>query len=90
MFRAPDPELSQGDIIDDVPHFRVRAPLEIDRTVTLKGNRRYWAPYPYPPQEGKTPDATGKSIQLPPFHVKEGEQVPILCRFTRGIVVRHV
>src|SRR5260370_35446739 len=88
MFRAPDAELSQGDIVDDVPHFRVRAPLEIVREVTVKGNRRYWAPFPYPPEEGKTPDA-GKSIKLPPFHVKEGEQVPVLCRFTRGMVLNY-
>ena len=89
MFRAPDPELSQGDIIDDVPHFRVRPPLEIVRTVTFKGNRKYWAPFPYPPEEGKTPDAAGKSIQLPAFHVKEGEYLPVLCRFTRGIVLNY-
>jgi hypothetical protein len=91
MYREPDPDLSQGDIVDGVPHLRLRAPLEIVRRITLRGNRSSWAPFPYPPVEGQTPDAQapGKSIILEPFHVQQGEHVPVLARFTRAIVLNY-
>jgi hypothetical protein len=49
------------------------------------------APFPYPPVTGKTPDAEapGKTIRLPPFHVKEGEFIPVLCQFTRAVVLNY-
>jgi hypothetical protein len=88
MYRTPETELSQGDIVDDVPHFRVRPPLEIVRRWTAKGGREWWIPFPYPPVVGKTPD-TGKTIKLPPFNVKEGEVVPVSCRFTRALILNY-
>src|SRR6266566_523341 len=89
FYRELDPELSQGDVVDGVPHLRLQSPLEVVRRVTLRGNREMWAPYPYPEVEGKTPDAAGKSISLPPFHVKEGEYLPVLARFTRALVLNY-
>ncbi len=91
FYRPPDPELCQGDVIDDIPHLQLKPSLEIIREVTVAGGRRYWAPYPYPPVAGKTPDAQapGKKIILPPFHVKEGECLPVLSRFTRAIVLNY-
>jgi hypothetical protein len=98
----PDAELSQGDIIDGVPHLRLAslhqdpdlrrtAPLEIIRRITVRGDRQQWAPFPYPPQEGKTPDAErpGKTIILAPFHVKEGEFLPVFSQFTRALVLNY-
>lgn len=89
MYRLPDPDFSQGDVIDDVPHLRLRPPLEIIRKITVGGGRQQWAPFPYPPEEGKTPDAQrpGKTINLPPFHVKEGEYLTAFSRFTRAILL---
>ncbi len=91
MYRLPDLELSQGDIIDDVPHLRLRPPLENIRKITVGGGRLQWAPFPYPPEEGKTPDAArpGKTINLPPFHVKEGEFVTAWSRFTRAMLLNY-
>ncbi len=91
LYRVPDAELSQGDIVDGVPHARLTMPLEIIRRITGRGDRQLWSPFPYPPQEGKTPDARtpGKTIILEPFHVKEGEYLPTLSRFTRAIVLNY-
>jgi hypothetical protein len=91
MYRPLDADLSQGDIIDDVPHLRLRPGFEVVRQITGRGNRPLWAPFPYPPEEDKTPDAKvpGKTIILPPFHVKEGEYIPVLSQFTRGVVVNY-
>ncbi len=91
LYRMPDQELSQGDIFDAVPHLRLTQPLEVIRQITVRGGRRQWAPFPYPPEEGKTPDAQvpGKSIILEPFHVRDGEYLPVLARFTRAIVLNY-
>src|SRR5438552_3377511 len=91
MYRQPDPDLSQGDIVDDVPHARLRNPIEVVRRITLPGQREAWAPFPYPPVEGKTPDAKapGKKIILDPFHPQQGEVVPVACQFTRAVVLNY-
>ncbi len=52
IYRPRDAELSQGDIIDGVPHLRLRPQLEIIRQITVRGGRMMWAPFPYPAQDG--------------------------------------
>jgi hypothetical protein len=91
IYRSPDNKLSQGDIVDDIPHLHFKPPITIIRPVTMRGARAQFAPFPYPPEEGKTPDArvAGKTILQEPFHVKQGELVPVLARFTRGIVLNY-
>jgi hypothetical protein len=93
LYRLPDAgaELSQGDIVDDVPHVRLTGELEVIRQITGPKGRTLWAPFPYPPQEGKTPDAkvAGKTINLRPFHVQEGEYLRVLSRFQRAIVLNY-
>lgn len=91
IYRSPGTDLDQGDIIEGVPHLCVRPPLEILRRVTMRGGRQHWAPFPYPPEEGKTPDATGpgKTISLPPFHVKDGEFLAGHAQFTRAIILNY-
>jgi len=89
MYRVPDPEICQGDIVDDVPHVLLGPPLQVIRRITVRGGRDQWAPFPYPPVEGQMPDSPreGKSINLPPFHPKEGEFVPAMAQFTRAVVL---
>jgi len=91
MYRIIDPELCQGDIVDGVPQIRLRPPLEVIRRFTGRGNREQYAPFPYPPVEGKTPDAerAGKTIKMPPFHVSIGELISAFAVFTRAIVLNY-
>jgi hypothetical protein len=89
VYRPCEQDLTQGDIVDAVPHLHLKLPLTIVRQVTLPGNRQAWAPYPYPPVEGQTPDAPGKTIKGPPFDVARGEYVPVHARFTRAIVLNY-
>jgi hypothetical protein len=91
MYRSADAELSQGDIIDGIPHVRLRPPLTVVRSVTIRGARDVYAPFPYPPVEGKTPDAKreGKSIMLAAFHPKAGEYLAAFSQFTRAIVLNY-
>jgi hypothetical protein len=89
LYREPDAELSQGDVIDGIPQIRLNVPLTIIRRVTLRGGKDYWAPYPYPPAPGNTPDAPGKTIVQQPFNFTQGEYTPALARFTRVLVLNH-
>jgi hypothetical protein len=91
LYRSVDSDLSQGDIVDDIPHLHFKPPITIVRPVMMRGSRLQFAPFPYPPEEGKTPDAKapGKTIVLDPFHVKHGELVTVQARFTRAIVLNY-
>jgi len=89
FYRSPDADLSQGDIVDGIPHVRLRREIEILRQISLRGDRLMWSPFPYPPQEGNTPDAVkpGKTINLPPFHFQDGEYITAFAQFIRALVL---
>jgi len=91
IYRPVEADLSQGDIVDDVPHLRLTPPLTVVRQFNANKGRIHWAPFPYPPEEGNTPDAQrlGKTIVQQPFDVKKGEFLPVLARFTRAILLNY-
>src|SRR5262249_46970810 len=66
FYRPADPDICQGDIIDDVPHLHLRHPLEVVRgPMVAKGKQRIWGLYPYPPQQGdpvNPPQHLGRTV----------------------------
>ena len=89
FFREADPELSQGDILDGIPSTQLKSPILAFREVTLKGGRKAYGAFPYPPVVGQTPDSSGKSAKGGVLDFTSGESVSTFCQIGRAIVLNY-
>ncbi len=90
FYKDVAPELSQGDILDGIPHLFLRPPLFALRKVILAGGREALGFYEYPPPTEESPGASrGKQLPGGGFHFQAGEQAAALCQVSRAIVLSH-
>jgi len=74
FYRTADAQLSQGDILDRVPHIFLKEQPRPLRKVSLTGNRVAYEPDELP--EGALPQTSG-----------EGNLVPAVCQVSRAILL---
>lgn len=80
FYRSLDPELSQGDILVDVPHLSIRPPITVLRSSTGRGGAKLYQPY----EHGSAAPPPG-GFRL----TQQGEDVVSSCQMAWGIVLTH-
>jgi hypothetical protein len=90
FYRPVDADILQGDIFRDVPHLFLKPPLQAIRgPITGKQGRPSWGIYTHPLPLGSGSLPIDQPRIGGPFQFREGEQVPVRCNVTLGIVMNH-
>ncbi len=91
FYRVPDEEVSQGDVVMDVPHLYLKQPpITVLRSTTGSGRRPLFEPFPLQSSSASSGQASDVS---PPGGFKfargEPEQVVATCFLAKGIILTH-
>ncbi len=78
LYRPPDPQLCQGDIVAGVPHLHMKPPVEVVRRTSTKTGPMLQ------PHEPENPPPGGFA-----FEKGRPEQVVVQCQMAIGIVISH-
>src|SRR5215469_5688344 len=73
FYRAPDPQLCQGDILRAIPSIHLKAPLEVLQKTNIKGGTMAYLLSSYDSGTFR----------------KDGELVIANCQVTRAIILSH-
>lgn len=82
FYRTLDPQVSQGDIVDAVPHLYLKTSVTVLRRATAPGGRSLFEAFPV--AELVTPPPGGFK-----FEKGEPEQISSTCHLARGIILSH-